>query len=68
MYKKLIYYNPELNELAVRVFNKYPEYGHDENLWELEMDESSENICRYTFTKERQIRRMGWFFIGVTFE
>jgi len=67
-FKKAVYFNPALNELAIRVFNKYPEYNHDENLWELEMNQESEHICRYTFTRDCQAISMGWFFVGWTSE
>ncbi len=65
---KLVFYSEERNELAVRVFNKYPEYGHDENLWELEIDPDSEDPCRFTFTTANQAAKMGWVRVGVISE
>lgn len=64
--KKLIYYNCEQDEIGIRIFNKYREYVHDENLWEL--DSGDHMNCRYTFTTNRQAGKMGWVLIGSIYE
>lgn len=61
---KLVMFSPERNELAIREFNKYPEYGHDENLWEL-CSEESDYPCRFTFNTLSQARKLGWYKIGI---